>query len=116
MSYFELLMFSMIFFIFAWAISLFFFSRITVRHIENEMAKVGKSPPAWDKGIGVRLSAYSLVILFPNINRNGSLIDVESTLRYRRKRDWYLALFVNAAFYLLFIQILICYFVYVPST
>ena len=85
--------FTFIIFIFIWAIATFCFRRITVKHIENEMAKEGNLPPEWDKGIGARLPAYALIILFPNINRHASLVDVESTKRYAQKIDWYLALF-----------------------
>ncbi|WP_281556825.1 hypothetical protein [Thalassomonas sp. RHCl1] len=84
-----------------WGVAIFCFGRISVKHIENEMAKEGKLPPEWDKGIGARLAAYSSVNLFPNINRHASLIDVESTKRYGRKIDWYLAFFVKATFYVL---------------
>ena len=92
-----------ILFIFIWAIAIFSFGRVSVKHIENEMAKEGKLPPVWDKGIGARLVAYSSIILFPNINRHASLVDVESTKRYARKIDWYLALFLKLSFYMLVI-------------
>lgn len=95
--------FTFIIFIFIWAIAIFCFGRISVKHIEREMAKEGKLPPVWDKGIGARLAAYSTVILFPNLNRHASLVDVESTKRYARKIDWYLALFVKLTFYILVI-------------
>ena len=97
-----------------WAIAVFFFSQITVKNIEKEMAKENKMPPEWDSGIGARLPAYALVILFPNINRHGSLIDVKSTLRYARKIDWYLSLFVNMASALFFTVMFSGSFLYAP--
>lgn len=99
-----------------WGISIFCFGRISVKHIESEMAKEGKLPPDWDKGIGGRLAAYSSVILFPNINRHASLVDVESTKRYARKIDWYLALFVKASFYILVVIAAIAFYLFDIST
>lgn len=115
MNLYDLLMIGILVFIFVVAIALFCFSRITVKHIENEMAKAGKLPPEWDKGIGARLPAYALIILFPNINRHGSLVDVESTKRYARKIDWYLALFFELSFFILIAIMAIAYFLYGPE-
>ncbi|WP_281556823.1 hypothetical protein [Thalassomonas sp. RHCl1] len=115
MNFYDALMLSLIISIFILAIALFCFSRITVKHIENEMAKAGKLPPEWDKGIGARLPAYALIILFPNINRHASLVDVESTKRYARKIDWYLALFFELSFVTLIVIMALAYFLYGPE-
>jgi len=48
-----------IFSFFIWGIATFLFRRISVNHIEYEMAKEGIVPPAWDKGIGARMIAYA---------------------------------------------------------
>lgn len=95
-----------------WGIAIFCFGRITVKHIENEMAKEGKLPPEWDKGIGGRLVAYSSIILFPNIKRHAALVDIEATKRHARKKDWYLALFLEVTFYTLMITGAIAYFLF----
>ncbi|WDE03691.1 hypothetical protein SG34_020230 [Thalassomonas viridans] len=101
----------MIFFV-LWGIAIFCFGRITVKYIENEMAKEGKLPPVWDSGIGARLVAYSSIILFPNIKRHASLVDIEATKRYARKKDWYLALFLEVTFYAWLITGTIAYFLF----
>ncbi|WDE03703.1 hypothetical protein SG34_020290 [Thalassomonas viridans] len=101
--------------LFLWAIAIFFFGRISVKHIESEMAKEGKLPPVWDRGIGARMAVYASIILFPNIKRHASLVDVESTKRHARKIDWYLALFLELTFYTLMLLIVIAYFLYGPE-
>lgn len=103
------------FFFLIWGAALLFFSRISIRHIEGEMAKIGKQLPEWDNGIGARFSSYSLVILFPNIRRHASLIDVESTLLFKRRIDWYLAFFANVSFLAFFITACVRYYLYSPS-
>ena len=115
MILYDYLMIGIIVLIFISAISLFCFSRISVKYIESEMAKAGKLPPEWDKGIGARLPAYALIILFPNINRHASLVDVESTKRYARKIDWYLALLFELSFGILIIIMAVAYFLYGPE-
>jgi hypothetical protein len=47
-------------------IAILLFGRITVKHIEREMAKEGISPPTWDKGVGMRYTAYASIIMRPN--------------------------------------------------
>ena len=74
-------------------LSTFLFSRISVKHIEREMAKEGIEPPVWDKGIGARIIAYAGIIVFPNLTRHASLVNIEATKRYCRKKDKQLALF-----------------------
>jgi len=44
-------------------IATFCFGRISVKHIEKEMAREGQSPPEWDKGIGARITIYAIVIV-----------------------------------------------------
>ncbi|NRB42077.1 MAG: hypothetical protein HRU20_26995 [Pseudomonadales bacterium] len=100
---------------FMWGSSIFCFTRISLKHIETEMAKEGILPPAYDNGIGGRIVPYSMVILFPSINRHASLIDVESTLKHARKIDWYLALFLNVTSLLFFTLMLVCYFFFEPT-
>ncbi|NRB42074.1 MAG: hypothetical protein HRU20_26980 [Pseudomonadales bacterium] len=97
-----------------WGISIFCFTRISLKHIENEMAKEGLLPPVYDKGLGGRIAPYSMVILFPNIKRHASLIDVEATLRHSRKIDWYLSLFLNISFYTLFVLMIVSCFIFDP--
>ena len=77
---------------FVWGISIFCFSRITIKYIENEMAKEKKLPPEWDKGIGARYSAYAVAILINRVPPM-SIVDTKSIKRHARKKDWYLAIF-----------------------
>ncbi|WDE00748.1 hypothetical protein [Thalassomonas actiniarum] len=98
-----------------WGIGILCFGRITVRHIEREMGKEGKEPPVWDKGIGGRFGAYALIILFPNIKRHASLVDVVATKRYARKIDWYLALFLQITFAVFIVAAGIAYYLYGPE-
>ena len=78
-----------VFSFFNWGITTFLFKRISVNHIEQEMAKEGINPPAWDKGIGARIIAYAGIIAFPNLNRHASLVNIEATKRFSRKKDKY---------------------------
>ena len=73
--------------IFMWGIAILLFSRISMNHIEREMAKEDILPPTWDKGIGARMIAYASIIAFPNLNRHASLVDIEATKRFSRKKD-----------------------------
>ena len=61
-----------IFSFFTWGVATFLFRRISVDHIEHEMAKEGIESPVWDKGIGARMIAYASIIAFPNLNRHAS--------------------------------------------
>ncbi|MCI2282411.1 hypothetical protein L3081_02110 [Colwellia sp. MSW7] len=80
---------------FMWGIAIILFGRISVKHIEREMAKERIEPPVWDKGIGMRYPAYASIILRPNAKRHASTVDIEATKRFSRKIDWYLALLVQ---------------------
>tara|TARA_B110000211_G_C13905212_1_gene475836 strand:- start:411 stop:770 length:360 start_codon:yes stop_codon:yes gene_type:complete len=74
-------------------LSAFLFGRISVSHIEKEMAGEGITPPVWDKGIGARMIAYAGIIVFPNLKRHASLVNIEATKRFARSKDKKLALF-----------------------
>lgn len=80
--------------IFMWGIAILLFSRISMNHIEREMAKEGILPPTWDKGIGARIVAYAGIIVFPNLKRHASLVDIEATKRFSRKKDKKIAVFL----------------------
>lgn len=45
-----------------WAIAIFSFGRISVRHIEKEMAKDGIESPYWDKGVGI-ISSQAVIFV-----------------------------------------------------
>jgi len=94
-----------------WGIAVFCFSRITVKHIEDNMAKKGELPPEWDKGIGVRLTMYAMVIVAKKAAK-ASPVNDELILQYARKKDWYLAVFflVSLVFFLAVISV--GYFLY----
>jgi len=98
---------------FIWGIAVFLFGRITVKHIETEMAKEGILPPEWDKGIGTRGATYALIILFPKLNP--TILDAKATRRYMRNKDYYLALFVQSSFTVFIIVMSIGYCLYAPD-
>ena len=77
-----------------WAIAILAFGRISMRHIDKEMAKNGGGTPEWDKGIGIRLSMYSRVITRKKVNKV-TLFDEQAVLDHARKIDWYLAWFLH---------------------
>jgi hypothetical protein len=99
-----------------WGIAVLLFGRISVRHIEREMAKEGILPPEWDKGIGARYPAYASIIMRPNVNRHASTVDIEATKRFSRKIDWYLAVFVQISSAIIFIVGGIFYFLYASDS
>ena len=101
---------------FLWGIAVFLFGLITVKYIENEMAKEGILPPDWDKGIGARYPAYAGIIILPNLKRHASVVNIEATKRYARKKDFYLALFVQSSFAVCMIVMSIGYFLYAPDS
>ena len=104
-----------VFVFFMWGIAIFLFGRISVKHIEREMAKEGFEPPVWDKGIGMRYPAYASIILRPNAKRHASTVDIEATKRFSRKIDWYLALLVQVFSALFFIVLIVFYFFFAPD-
>ncbi|WDE03692.1 hypothetical protein SG34_020235 [Thalassomonas viridans] len=93
------------------AAATFCFGRISVKHIEQEMAKEGKLPPEWDKGIGARITMYAIVIVTRKIVDN-TLINDELVLRYARKKDWYLAVFFLGSFAVLISIVVVTYLLY----
>ncbi|AZG73399.1 hypothetical protein [Shewanella livingstonensis] len=74
-----------------WSIAVLLFGRITVKHIEREMAKEDILPAEWDKGIGMRYPAYASIIMRPNAKRHASLVNIEATKRFTREKDKKLA-------------------------
>jgi hypothetical protein len=99
-----------------WAIATFLFGRISVQHIEREMAKEGIEPPVWDKGIGARMVAYAGVIVFPNLKRHASLVNIEATKRLARNKDKKLALFYTISMLCSFIMMFTIAYLYAPNT
>lgn len=65
-----------VFSIFMWCITVLLCGRISVKHIEREMAKEGILPPVWDKEIGSIMVTYSLVMVFSKIK--SLIVDVEA--------------------------------------
>ncbi|WDE03695.1 hypothetical protein SG34_020250 [Thalassomonas viridans] len=105
---------SFIIIIFIWAIATFCFSRITVKHIETAMAKEGKLPPEWDKGLGIRISAYAVAIIVKRIPPM-SIIDTHSVKRHMRKKDWYLAAFFLSSLSLFMIFAGTIFYLFAPE-
>ena len=96
------------------SVAIFLFRSISVKHIEREMAKEGIEQPLWDKGIGSIVVTYSLIMLFSKLNP--TIVDVDAVRRHTRKKDKYLALFLQI-FSVIFITIIFTvYYLYVPDS
>ena len=94
-----------------WAVSIFLFGRITVKHIENKMESEGILPPRWDKGVGASHIMYAMVIVRKKA-AIASPINDTAVLRYAREKDWYLAMFSLISFGLFMILAGVIYFLY----
>ncbi|GLQ29757.1 hypothetical protein [Litoribrevibacter albus] len=92
----------------------FIFRKISVDYIEEQMAKEGKEPPLWDKGIGARVSAYATLIIIKRYPVK-SFIDSESILRFARKKDWYLAVCFISTLNISMVLAVVFYFLYGPT-
>ena len=103
-----------VFSFFIWGIATFLFRRISVNHIEYEMAKEGIESPVWDKGIGARMIAYAGIIAFPNFKRQASLVNIEATKRFSRKKDKKFAFFLISTS-LLFFSVLAVFSIFFSS-
>ena len=98
---------------FIWGIAIFLFGRISVKHIEREMAKEGLEPPVWDKGIGSIIVTYSLIMVFPKLNP--IIVDFAAVRRYTRKKDKKLAWFYFITMISFFIILIVFYFFFAPD-
>jgi hypothetical protein len=89
------------------SIAIFLFRCISVKHIEREMAKEGIEQPLWDKGIGS-------IMIFSKLNP--TIVDFDAVRRHTRKKDKYLALFLQI-FNAIFLTIIFTvYYLYVPDS
>lgn len=98
-----------------WCLATFLFSRISVSHIEREVVKEGIEPPVWDKGIGARMIAYAGIIVFPNLKRHASLVNIEATKRFARSKDKKLALFYLITTVVFLTIMFTAYYLYGPE-
>ena len=99
---------------FIWAIATFLFGRISIKHIEREMAKEGIEPPVWDKGIGSIIITYSFIMVFARLNP--TIVDFEAVRRHTRNKDKYLALFLQVFSAIFLTIIFTVYYLYVPDS
>jgi hypothetical protein len=99
---------------FIWVIATFLFGRISVKHIEREMAKEGIEPPTWDKGIGGRVTMYAMVIVTNKVAKSSPVND-EAILRHTRKKDKQLALFYTISMLCSFIIMFTVVYLYGPK-
>lgn len=97
-----------------WCITTFLFGRISVKHIQSEMAKEGIAPPVWDKGIGTIIVTYSLIMVFPKLNP--IIIDFEAVRRHTRKKDKKLASLYVASSAIIFIIGITIYYSYISDS
>ena len=102
-----------VFVFFMWGIATFLFGRISVKHINCEMAKEGLEPPVWDKGIGSIIVTYSLIMVFPKLNP--IIVDFAAVRRYTRKKDKKLAWFYFITMISFFIILIVFYFFFAPD-
>jgi|TARA_B110000211_G_scaffold178214_1_gene201475 hypothetical protein len=102
-----------VFSIFISAIATLIFSRISVKHIEQEMVKEGIEPPVWDKGIGGRIIMYAMVIV-ANKAAKTSPVEDEAILRHARKKDYILSMFLIISS-LLFFSVLAVFSIFFSS-
>ncbi|MFT4906087.1 MAG: hypothetical protein ACI978_000144 [Oleispira sp.] len=103
-----------VFSIFISTIATLLFSRISVKHIEREMAKEGIAPPVWDKGIGGRIIMYAMVIV-ANKAAKTSPVEDEAILRHARKKDYTLSMFLIISS-LLFFSVLAVFSIFFSSS
>ena len=98
-----------------WGIATFLFGRISVKYLEKEMAKEGTFPPILDKDIGGRIVAYVGIIVFPNLKRHASLVNIEATKRLSRKKDKRLATFYLISSIIFLTIMFTAYFLFGPE-
>jgi len=103
-----------VFSIFISTIATLLFSRISVKHIEREMAKEGITPPVWDKGIGGRIIMYAMVIV-ANKAAKTSPVEDEAILRHARKKDYTLSMLLIISS-LLFFSVLAVFSIFFSSS
>jgi hypothetical protein len=106
-----------IFFVFSFlmaGIGTFLFGRISVKHIEREMAKEGIEPPTWDKGIGGRVTMYAMVIVTNKVAKSSPVND-EAILRHTRNKDKQLALLYTISMLCSFIIMFTVVYLYGPK-
>ena len=97
-----------------WSLAIFLFGRISVKYIDQELAKEGIEPPAWDKGIGSIVVTYSLIMVFPKLNP--TIVDFEAVRRHTRKKDKYLAFILQIFSAIFFTIIFTAYYLYAPDS
>ena len=78
--------------LFLWAIAVFMFNRITVKHVDTEVKKAGIPLPSWSESNGLAEVMYTIFIA-TNRAAKVSPINDEAVLRFARKKDRYLAIF-----------------------
>lgn len=96
-----------------WGITTFLFRHISIKHIENEMAKEGIEPPVWDKGVGGRIIMYAMVIVANKAAKHSPTDDV-AILRHTRIKDKKYALLYVVSTAFIFILGGVIYYLYIP--
>ena len=98
-------------FMFAWFVSVFLFTRITLKYVECEMKKIGAEPPEWDKGIGGRIMVYASVLIWQRRSKT-PLVNEDVLLKVARPIDRKISIFLYLSFFNLLIVSFIWYFLY----
>ncbi|WP_404343463.1 hypothetical protein [Pseudoalteromonas mariniglutinosa] len=74
-------------FLFSFFISSLLLSRMSIKHINKQMAKDGVYPPSWDRGIGASASFYVFAMLFNKYRIKNQLFDARFVAKHARPID-----------------------------
>ena len=92
-------------------ISALCFTRISMKHIERKMREEGIHEPLWDKGLGIRINMYAIVIRRQKPAK-ATIVNDEAILRHARPIDLVLARAMHYSFTITMILAVYGYFAY----
>ncbi len=92
-------------------ISALCFTRISMKHIEKKMREEGIHEPLWDKGLGIRINMYAIVIRRQKLAK-ATIVNDEAILRHARPIDLFLARVMHYTFTITMILAVYGYFAY----
>ena len=95
----------------SYLISTLCFTRISMKHIEKKMREEGIHEPLWDKGLGIRINMYAIVIRRQKPAK-ATIINDEAILRHARPIDLILARVMHYSFTITMILAVYGYFAY----
>ena len=92
-------------------ISALCFTRISMKQIEKKMREEGIYEPLWDKGLGIRINMYAIVIRRQKPAK-ATIVNDEAILRHARPIDLVLARVMHYSFTITMILAVYGYFAY----